>query len=171
MATVTHCSLPRMHLAWDKQADVGDSCFLRTLPGLAEQEGGGGRLWSGVLVGGGGEEGWMRVRPFLNRCEGTPHPHIYRLYKRNQSDRIEGEGRWRGVEGGGGRWTEKDENRGRPGQIGGRDGGERASFIASCLRIDSPSWRESGRRANESVMSSINRFLDCTYCTLHNVDS
>lgn len=104
-----------MHLAWDKQADVGDSCFLRTLPGLAEQEGGGGRLWSGVLVGGGGEEGWMRGRPFLNRCEGTPHPHIYRLYKRNQSDRIEGEGRWRELEGEGRRRTRIEEGRDRSG--------------------------------------------------------
>ncbi|KAM3623659.1 uncharacterized protein V6R79_014003 [Siganus canaliculatus] len=39
MSTVTHCSVPRMHLAKGEQADVGDSCFLNTLPGLAEQRG------------------------------------------------------------------------------------------------------------------------------------
>lgn len=49
MSTVTHRSVPRMHLATSKQADVRDSCFLCMLPGLAEKKKGGG----GALVVGG----------------------------------------------------------------------------------------------------------------------
>lgn len=38
------------------------------------------------------------------------------------------------------------------------------SFIVSRLRIDSLSWEgESGLQANQSIMGSINRFLDCTH--------
>lgn len=38
---VTHCSIPRMHLDMSKWADMGGSCFLRTLPGWAESSCGG----------------------------------------------------------------------------------------------------------------------------------
>lgn len=33
MSSVTHCSIPRMHLDVSKWADMGGSCFLHTLPG------------------------------------------------------------------------------------------------------------------------------------------
>lgn len=51
-----------------------------------------------------------------------------------------------------------------------REGG--GSFIVSSLRIDSLSRQsERGRWANQTIMASINRFLDCALAVKLNVSS
>lgn len=96
-STVTYCSVPRMHLAWGERADAGDSCFLCTLPGLAEEEVGGvlhqRRGVMGGMEGGAGRRGFtVLVRPSVpfqtgyichsRRCENTNahHPLSHSLH-------------------------------------------------------------------------------------------
>lgn len=63
-------------------------------------------------------------------------------------------------------------------KVGKTQGGEviergrrRCSFIVSCLRLDSLSWEgESIQWANQSIIGSINSFLDCTH-TVHSTST
>lgn len=62
----------------------------------------------------------------------------------------------------------------RRGDIQGKSGRqmEEGSFIVSSLRIDSLSRQgKHGRWANQTIMASINRFLDCTLTLKSNVSS